>query len=140
MKRYLIKKLVVAGMLLSAVPAFAQDVKEKDKVKEKQNAQQIIITRKGDTEEKTVVEIKGDKVNVNGKDVNELKEEDIDVRVNKIRDVMALRAPGAPRVPNWNFDMDNDHISLFSEDANRAMLGVVTESDDKGARIASVSK
>lgn len=40
----------------------------------------------------------------------------------------------------WNFNMDNDAISLFDEDENRAMLGVVTEGDDKGAEIQSVSK
>ncbi len=143
MKRYLIKKFIVAGIALSAVSSvFAQDTKEKEKEKEKKDVQQIIITRKGDPNEKTVIEIKGDKVTVNGKDVNELKDEDVNVKVNKIRDVMALRMPMAPGPQGWNFDLDSDddHISLFTEDANRAMLGVMTESDDKGARITSVSK
>jgi serine protease Do len=35
---------------------------------------------------------------------------------------------------------DDDNMSLFSEDENRAMLGVVTEGHDKGAEIQSVTK
>lgn len=142
MKKYLIKTFVVAGVALCTLSSlFAQDAKEKEKTKDKKDVQQIIITRKGHADEKTVIEIKGDKVIVNGKDVKDSKDEDVSVRVNKIRDVMALRAQAAPRVESWNFNMDNDdHISLFTEDANRAMLGVMTESDDKGARITSVTK
>jgi serine protease Do len=41
---------------------------------------------------------------------------------------------------NWDFNLDDERISLFSEDANRAMLGVVTDVDDKGAEITSISK
>jgi serine protease Do len=44
---------------------------------------------------------------------------------------------------NFEFnDDDFDHdsnISLFSEDSNRAMLGVTTDEDDKGARITGIT-
>jgi serine protease Do len=36
--------------------------------------------------------------------------------------------------------MDENGMSLFDEDSNRAMLGVVTEGNDKGAEIQSVTK
>ena len=36
--------------------------------------------------------------------------------------------------------MNDDQISLFNEDENRAMLGVVTEGNEKGAVIQSVTK
>jgi serine protease Do len=39
---------------------------------------------------------------------------------------------------NFNFNFDNDAISLFTEDENRARLGVTTDDDDKGARIQSI--
>jgi serine protease Do len=60
-----------------------------------------------------------------------------------LRDVQALtRAHGYGQ--NFNFDFDDHAISLFNEDANRAMLGVSTkDSDDdkvKGAEVTSISK
>ena len=131
MKRILISGFV-AGVSLLAVPSvFAQEKSET----EKKDVQQIIITRTGDVNEKTVVEIKGDNVTVNGKAVQDNKDSDVKVRVNKIKDATAY-APGSF---NFNFD-HNNAMSLFSEDENRAMLGVVTEKSSKGAIITSVSK
>lgn len=147
MKRFLIKRVMVAGaaIMFTVTAAVAQDVtnKEKTKEKEKKDVQQIIITRSGNTNEKTVVEINGDKVIVNGKDVKENADGDVNVRINKIRDVTAYRAPAPPRAPrayNFNFDDGADGFSLFSEDENRAMLGIMTDEDDKGAKITSVNK
>ena len=131
----------MAATLCLALPAvvFAQkENKEKDKSKD---AQVIVITRKGDIDNKTVVEIKGDKVTVNGKEVNNDKSGDVSVNVHRYKDIENVSPRVMARVPGgFNFNMDNDNISLFSEDANRAMLGVVTDSDDKGARITQVSK
>ena len=51
MKRYFIKRTVIAGLALLSVPTlFAQD-----KQKEKDEKQQIVITRDGDLDEKTVI-------------------------------------------------------------------------------------
>ena len=129
MKRILISGFF-AGVALVTVPSvFAQEKTDN----EKKEAQQIIITRTGDVDVKTVIEIKGDNVIVNGKPVDDIK--DVKVRVNKIKDATAY-APG-----NFNFNIDhNNAMSLFSEDENRAMLGVVTEKNSKGAIITSVSK
>jgi len=106
--------------------------------KEKKEIQQIIITRSGDVDAKTIIEINGDNVTVNGKVVKD-NDDDVKVRVNKIKDVMAYRGEFGPG--NFNFNLDhNNAMSLFSEDENRAMLGVVTERTEKGARINSISK
>lgn len=134
MKRYLIKRTVVAGIALLSVPAlFAQD-----KVKERKEKQQIVIT--ADASEKTVIEINGDNIKVNGKDLKDT-EGDVSVRVNKIKDVQAYRA-GAPmpRARSLNMSNNDGGFSIFSEDENRAMLGVVIDYTDKGAKVASVSK
>lgn len=141
MKRFFITRFVVAGVALLTVPtAFAQN----ENPKEKTDVQQIIITRKGNTNEKINVEINGDKVIVNGKDVKDDDNKDVNVRISKVKDINALRGSltMAPRVRDFNFEFDhnNNHISFFREDSSRAMLGVVTEGDDKGARISSVSK
>ena len=66
--KQLIIKGVFAGLALLTVPVvFAQDKNDKDKTKDKGEMQQIIITRKGNVNGKTVVEINGDKVLVDGK-------------------------------------------------------------------------
>lgn len=149
-----LRALVAAFVLLSPPAAtFAQ--KEKNKTKE--DVQQIIITRKGDKKDKTVIEIKGDKVLVNGKDVS--KDGNVTVNLSNLSDIneiqlRALSAQDRARAVqlralrdhnnNFNFDfnngLDDDAVSLFSEDANRAMLGVTTDEDDEGAKITTVSK
>jgi serine protease Do len=143
MKRVFMKRLLIAGIALLTVPSvFGQ--KEKEKVKEDKDKgeklQTIVITRNGNVDEKTVIEIDGDKVKVNGKDAKDSK--DVHVNVNTIagengRMRVYNRTPGAGA---WNLNMDENQMSLFSEDENRAMLGVTTEGDDKGAEVLSVTK
>lgn len=140
MKQTLFKKLAIAAMVLCFSPAalFAQEdkQKEKEKTKEKKERQQIVITRSGDKDEKTVIEIDGDKVKVNGKDVADLK--DVQVHINDLNIPNMRFAPGQSF--NMNFDNFGGGRTLYKVDSNRAMLGIVTESDDKGAGIQSVTK
>jgi serine protease Do len=136
MKQYFIKGIALAGIALLTVPAaFAQKEKEKEKDKEQQH---INIIRKGNLDEKTVIEIKGDKVTVNGKPASE--NDNVSVNVNKVKDYRSLaRIHAGDEDYNFNFDFDDDRVSLFHEDANRAMLGVTPDEDEKGALITSVS-
>lgn len=135
MKQRFLKGMMVAAMIACVAPAtlFAQDDKAKDKVKTKR--QQIVITRTGDETGKTVIEIDGDKVKINGKDAADLK--DINVRVNNLKGSGAIAfGPGNHDI-DFNFDLQP---SIFRVDSNRAMLGVVTDGDERGAKIQSVSK
>lgn len=139
MKQELMKRVLIAGVTLLSVPAlsFAQQEKEK----EKKQMQTIVITREGNTDGKTVIEIEGDKVKVNGKDAKDNK--DVNVNINTFSagegNVFRMRNSG-PGARTWNFDMNEEGMSLFREDENRAMLGVVTEGDEKGAVIRSVTE
>lgn len=146
MKQVIAKRLLIAGIALLTVPSvFAQKEKEKtkeekDKTEKTEKMQTIVITRNGDIDEKTNIEIDGDKVKVNGKDAKDSK--DVHVNVNTVtgsngRMRMYNRTPGAGA---FNFNMDGDQMSFFSEDENRAMLGVTTEGEDKGAEIQSITK
>jgi serine protease Do len=136
MKQLIMKKFVIAGFALLVVPAavFAQ---KEYKVKDDKNdsgVQSITITRTANLDGKTVIEIDGNKVKVNGKDASDNK--DVQVNVNTIK--------GA-HVRNWsnhgaNFSFDTNNMTLMSDDENRAFLGVVTEGEDKGAEIQSVTK
>src|SRR5579875_226881 len=124
MKKAFVHRLIVAGVVLLTVPAavFAQK-EDKDKNKDK-DVQIITITRKGNTDDKAVIEINGDKVKVNGKDV-EGKDGDVTVRVNRFKNMEHLRPSISSGDGNFNFNFNNnDGVSLFNEDANRAMLGV----------------
>jgi serine protease Do len=130
MKTSILKSVVVAGLAIITVPsAFAQDKKD-DK-----DVQQIIITKKGNPDEKTVIELKGNTVTINGKDAKDVG--DVTVHLNNIKDFNAL-ARFNDR--SFSINMADDQFSFFSADSNRAMLGVVTDSHDKGARITSVTK
>src|SRR3569833_3193318 len=130
MKQDIKKGLLIAGIALLTVPsAFAQKEKEKtkedkDNTEKSEKMQTIVITRNGNVDGKTTIEIDGDKVKVNGKDAKDNK--DVHVNVNTItgangRMRMYNRTPGGGA---WGFNMDEDKMSLFSEDENRAMLGV----------------
>ncbi len=151
MKRLLVKFAVIAFVASLSLPSFAQESKEKEKDKEKKDIEQIIITKKGDDKEKVVIEIQGDKITVNGTSVDDLKDDDIKVLRNKFKSFEGLRgytdgmrAFTFPREHgsnfNFNFD-DNNGFSYFgSTDENRAMLGVVTEKTDKGAKVNEVTE
>ena len=124
--------IVLAGLLIAPVAIHAQDEKEKDKDKsDKKDVEQIIITRKGDNKEKVVVEINGDKVTVNGKPAEDLKEGDVTVKRHKFKGgdhVMAYTTPEG----NWNFNWNDGEGMFNNESENTAMLGVVTEKVDEG--------
>ena len=134
MKRIFINGILVGVAFLTVPAVFAQEKTEKNK-----DAQQIIITRTGDVNAKTVIEITGDNVVVNGKPIKGNVDGDVKVRVNKIKDATAYSDIFSPGNFNFNFDGNNAR-ALFNEDENRPMLGVVTEESSKGARINSVSK
>jgi serine protease Do len=134
-----------AVALLAPASLLAQDekVKEKEKdkeVKEKKDVRQIIVTAKGDKDEKIVVEVVGDKVTINGKPLEEYKDKngDINVRINKLKDLESLTIA---RGGNLSYS-GNDAYTLFNQDANQAMLGVTTEKveDGNGVKIQEITK
>lgn len=148
-------KYLMGSLLVLAAPASLLAQQTTKPAKPKGEVQQIIITRSGDEKDKTLIEINGDKVTVNGKDVKDLKDVNIEVDINRLKDVEALvtmpDAPNAARAPralrgmatprgfNFNFD-DHAFEGLMGEDSSRAMLGVVTAEDERGARVNQVSK
>lgn len=148
MKRLAVNFVFAALLATLAIPSFAQD--EKDKVKEeskdkKKNVEQIVITRSSDSKEKTVIEINGDKITVNGKPIEDLKDGDVQVRRSKFKTLEGLNAYAFPRNGiGQSFSWDGDHenaFRLFSDaDENRAMLGVVTEENDGvGVKVTDIT-
>ena len=127
--------LAVAALFVPASLLAQKEEKDKDKeMKEKKDVDVITITRKGDKTDKVTVEINGDKVTVNGKPLDEYKDGDVTVRHNKIKTPMAMNRNGI-----WSYG-DNDGMSFFNGDENKAMLGVTTEKTEGGVEVQDVTK
>jgi len=147
MKRIAVNFALAALLGILSVPSFAQDEKkEKEETKDKKKeVEQITITRNTDSKEKTVIEINGDKITVNGKPIEDLKDGDVKVYRNKYKTMEGLNAYTIPRTrigggQNFNWDGDGDHFNLFNDfDENRAMLGVVTEETEGGVKVTEIT-
>jgi serine protease Do len=128
--------LAIAAALFAPVTMMAQDEKSKEK-KEKELVEQYIITKKGDKGDKTVIEIVGDKITINGKAVDDnYKDEEVTVKKMRFKELSALSAPGNF---NWNA-RTHDNLTFFNMNDNHAMLGVSTEKNNDGVEIKSVTK
>src|SRR6187401_1365559 len=146
MKR-LAQNFAIAALLATfSIPSFSQDVKEKEKEKEaketKKEVEQITITRKTDNKTKTVVEINGDKITVNGKPIEDLKDGDITVHRGKYKTMEGLNYYGNARTRSGNqsFNWDSgDGMNMYHVDENRAMLGVVTEDAEGGVKVTEIT-
>ena len=137
MKHLNIKKFVIAGLAILTVPTVLLAQKEKVKDNEKKEMQTIVITRTGELNEKTVIEIDGDKIKVNGKDAKDNKDVNVNVNVNTTsgNGRYHVYTPSQGR----GFTFDSENMSLYDVDDNRAMLGVTTEADEKGAEIKTIT-
>jgi len=141
MKQTLIRitAVVFAVALLAPVSLLAQKDEKDKEVKEKKETEQIVITRKGEKNEKVTVEINGDKVTINGKPIDEFKDDDISVRRNKYKSLDGFTYNRSGRGDSWSYN-GNEPFGLFSTDSNNAMLGVTTEKAEGGVKIEDVTK
>jgi serine protease Do len=142
MKRFALSFAITALLATFAIPSFAQDEKVKDNKDTKKEVEQITITRKTDSKTKTIVEINGDKIIVNGKPIEDLKDGDITVHRNKYKTMEGLNYYGTPRTRagGQSFNWDNgDGLNMYHVDENRAMLGVVTEDAEGGVKVTEIT-
>jgi len=139
------KKIVftaaIIGFAAMTTTVLSQDTKgdKGDKGdKGSKESQEIIIRKKGDKDTKITVEIKGDKVTVNGKPLSDFKDDEITINKRNIivREGKNMRAysiaPG-----------DFEGLSGFWNEDNaepRAFLGVTTEDVEDGAKITDITK
>lgn len=140
MKKILRNPLIfILGAALMAPAVLLAQPDEKDKNKDKnKDAERIIITRKGDKNEKVIVEINGDKVTVNGKPLDEYEGDDVTVSRDKMKEWAYRDKMGRN---SWSYNSnDNDNFQIFDMDSDRAMLGVTTEKAEKGVEVQSITK
>ncbi len=129
------KMLPVAAILALCVSlsASAQTKEKTSPSKEKSKDETITIRKKNDSKEKITIVVDGDNITVNGKPIEDMKDSDIEV----------LRGRGiGPLMPKIRERLaPMGGLKMFNEDfGNRAFLGVVSEKNDKGAKISSVEK
>lgn len=160
MKRYLLKTSGLAALvLLLHAPGFAQDNNgdDNDTSGDKlRDYDEIVIKHKSDKDAKVTVEIRDNKVFINGKPVSEFNDDNVSVKKKKVPvmdgQAFSFSSPdGEPGVISiapspfrnhggtWSFDGDE-----WSGSSKRAFLGVTTEKPEKegekGARIQQISK
>ncbi len=137
MKRFLL--LTTCALMAVCISAGAIAQKAPTKTKEKVSTtekdklgdyDEIIIKKKGDKGGKVTVEIKGDDVIVNGKPLSDYDDDNISVRKNNVtvwngNSRVVMGTPASP--------------FRYSVSGEKAFLGVVTEEDDKGAKVTDVT-
>src|SRR6187549_2196468 len=144
MKRFALRFAIPALLATFAIPSFAQDVKTKEKESKdtKKEVEEITIIRKSDDKTKAVVEINGDKITVNGKPIEDLKDGNITVHRGKYKTMEGLNAYSTQRGRSGNFNWDNSdgEFKMYNTDENRAMLGVVTEEIEGGVKVTELTE
>lgn len=129
MKRILLMVLVALPLSILA--------QEKTQPKEEER---IIITRKGGVNEKMSIVVDGENITVNGKAIGEEGKGNITVKRMKIKDADNFyEMPIGTRGNRFSFPMEERELQITGT-SNKAMLGVLTEKDEKGARIVSVNE
>lgn len=127
--------IATALLVPAAVSAQKEDKDVKDK-KDKSKHETIVITKKSDSNEKVTVVIDGDKVTVNGKPIEDLKDGDITVNRHSYGDLNSYRAFSRNGQNFWN---GNDNFTV-KIDENTAMLGVTSDKDDQGVKITDITE
>ncbi len=137
------KWIKTPAMIIAAVigiSASAQNTNDKTSKSNADKTEEIIIRKKGDKADKMTIVVDGDKVTINGKPVDEFKNDNVTVlRRNR---ATALGGPGerAITIPQGNFRMFDNRGEFTPATGNKAMLGVITSKTDDGAKINRVVK
>ncbi len=128
---------IVSLALLMVVAGFTASAQTKEKEKASKDKQEsITIRKKGDSKEKLTIVVDGDNITVNGKPLEDLKDDDIEILHRKGIGPLGPKIRGRI-APHGSMKMFGEG---FPFGGNHAFLGVVSEKTDKGAKISSVQK
>ena len=138
------KTFIIASLLTFMVlPISLLAQKEKAEKKKDKETEEIIIRKKGEKEMNLTVEVKGDKIMINGKPLAEFKDDQVTINKRKMTirdgdDEMAFDFGEGPR----SFNLGKDFMKEWKDHAeeSRAFLGVTTEQNEAGAKVTDVVK
>ncbi|WP_018613108.1 PDZ domain-containing protein [Segetibacter koreensis] len=133
------KKLSTAALatIVLASSAIAQDKKEKPSKDKEEKTQEIVIRKKPGKTEKMTIVVDGDNVTINGKPVDEFKNDDVTILKRDRSLAMAgprMRGFDGGRPPFGGEDL------LMHGNGNKAMLGIITQKADDGVKVTDVTK
>lgn len=129
------KRIVPLFLLVMGCATLATaQTKEKPKVTKEES---ITILKKGDAKDKMTIVVDGDNITVNGKPLEDLKDTDIEILRNSDHMRTILPKIKGRLAPLGSLKMMGDDFPFAG---NRAFLGVVTEKNEKGAKITLVEK
>jgi serine protease Do len=129
--------LTIAAAVIG-ISASAQTNKDNNTNKNEDKTQEIVIRKKGDKGEKMTIVVDGDKVTINGKPVDEFKNQD--VTVLRRNGLTSTYGPRALTIPRGTFEWKDGEGTFAPSKSNKAMLGVLTDKGDDGAKVSEVTK
>lgn len=140
MKNWIKYVVPVLATAIIGTAAFAQDQKERSLRDQEEKSQEIVIRKKGGKTEKMTIVVDGDNVTINGKPVDEFKNNDITV-LKRNRSVSAAPRVRAFSNPRGLMDGESfDRAFPPAAPSNRAVLGVITSRSDDGVKVTDVTK
>src|SRR3954449_7426384 len=128
--KYLTAALAAAFV---ATAAFGQDQKEQPSKDKEEKTQEIVIRKKGDKKDKMTIVVDGDNVTINGKPVDEFKNDD--VTIFKRERPLGMAAPRVGRMDRFRPFDDIDGPGHLAPPANKAFLGIMTQKAENGVKV-----
>ncbi|MDQ6813992.1 MAG: PDZ domain-containing protein [Bacteroidota bacterium] len=137
MKNWIKYVIPALSAVFLGTTGFAQDKKEKFDKDEEGKTQEIVIRKKGGKTDKMTIVVDGDNVTINGKPVDEFKNNDVTI-LRRDRSTVAPRAQSFSG-PGGTFNSE-DFAPMAPGAPNKAMLGVMTAKSDDGVKVTDVTK
>lgn len=135
--------LKTSAMLLAlgfTTTVFAQSARvTSPKAKSTEGAETIVIRKKNNKAEKLNIVVDGDKITVNGKPVEDYSDDNVSINAIKGTGNYSYSFGSADAIAksgDWNIYTNNFARTIKS---NKAVLGVMTEKTDDGAKITNVT-
>ena len=143
--KYKVMKKIVFTVAIMCFAAFTTTITAQDEKGEKgdkgdkgkKETQEIIIRKKGEKDTKITVEVKGDKITINGKPLSEFKDDE--VTINR-RNIIIRDGKGGTRFQMNPEDFEGLTFAGSDNDDSGAFLGVTTTTDNKDGAENSKSK
>jgi len=140
MKRYYLKAICIVALAgFFGTHALAQQ----NELKKLSENDEIIIRKKAGADVKVTVEVKDGEVKINGKPLSEFDDDNLTIRKRStVREVpRAYTAPTSPfRGGVWNDNSNDNLLRVYEGNVNRPLLGILSDKNDNGAKITSVTK
>lgn len=140
MNKWIKNPALVMAAAVIGISASAQSTNDKTSKNNSDKTEEIIIRKKGDKADKMTIVVDGDRVTINGKPVDEFRNDNVTVLRRNNSASIAGSGARAFTIPQGNFRMFNNRGEFTPAKSNKAMLGVLTGKAEDGAKINSVTK